>query len=298
MTSKIVVFGSTGQLARALRSECDLKNRPAVFFDRITCDFSQPNNIIEKFLESMLTPAAIIIAAAYTAVDQAESDAETAHQVNAETPSIIAKYCVQQNIPLVHISTDYVFDGSATVPYTTNHPPNPQSIYGASKLAGEKLIMSTGARAAILRTSWVFDGTGKNFLTTMLRLAETRNELSIVADQFGRPTFASHLAQAVLEVTDSLIKGTESAQGLFHVTGSGAPVNWADFAAAIFDEANYPNIKINKITTNEYPTAATRPAYSVLDLKLYDAVFKAALPDWRKGLTEALVEWKTSIQSE
>ena len=162
-----------------------------------------------------------------------------------------------------------------------------------SKLEGEHGVLNAKGKAAIIRTSWVFDGTGKNFLTTMLRLADSRDNLSIVADQIGRPTFCGHLADATLTITDALITGQETAEGIFHVTGSGPVTNWAEFASEIFKLTKTSKISIRPISTQEYPTAAARPAYSVLDLERYQSTFNKVMPDWRDGLRHALKDRKT-----
>jgi len=241
-----------------------------------------------------LTTDGVIIAAAYTQVDQAETEYDLALQVNAAAPGAIAKACAQRGLPLVHISTDYVFSGEASAPYETDHTIDPINAYGRSKYGGEQAVMDAHEKAAVLRTSWVFDGTGKNFMTTMLRLAQSRPELSVVADQIGRPTYAGHLARAALQSIKALEGGSPAAQGIFHATGTGHPVSWADFARAIFERAaaDLPHkMKVTSIPSSAYPTPAKRPAYSVLETSKFDSAVEA-LPDWKTGLEQAYAEWK------
>lgn len=294
MRPNILVFGKTGQLARALAKQIRFYNCKAVFIDRATCDLSGTTDSIKKFIKNHHRLDAVIIAAAYTNVDLAETEPKKAFAVNEQACAAIATGCKELDIPLVHISTDYVFDGEGHEPYLPHHQTAPLGVYGASKLAGEKAISQSGCRAVILRTSWVFDGTGKNFLTTMLRLGKTHNNLRVVNDQIGRPTYAGHLAQATLTAVNSLIKQQPNITGIFHVSGSGAPLSWATFAEEIFlksHEINRP-IKIIGIPSSEYPQPASRPKYSVLDLSLFEDMFDLTLPDWKLGLSEALNDRK------
>ncbi len=293
----IVVIGKTGQLARALADRAASHNVQLTCYGREDCDLSETTAAIEAFAENLPECDGIIIAAAYTAVDKAEDDQNTAQQVNGIAPGVFAKECARRDIPLIHISTDYVFPGNGTAPLKPSDPTDPINAYGSSKLAGEKAVQDSGARAAILRTSWVFDGTGKNFMTTMLRLAQDRDALNIVADQIGRPTFAGHLADASLIAVKKLIADNSMKGGLYHVSGSDQPVSWAEFADAIFTQAieHIPHtMQVTYIPAAQYPTPAKRPAYSVLDISAFERDFNIALPSWKTGLEEAFQDWKSN----
>lgn len=292
MTLNLLVLGKTGQLARALQRETERQSHNAVFLSRGICDLTATPSDIKAILASQERPDAIIIAAAFTAVDSAEENPDTAFAVNSTAPRVIAEYCLQEDLPLIHISTDYVFDGKSRSPYKPNSIANPINNYGKSKLAGEASITESGCRSAILRTSWVFDGEGDNFLTTMLRLAQRRDQLNIVADQIGRPTYAGHLAQAVLHVAKHLVDGKPVQQNIFHVTGSGKPTSWAGFAKTIFaeDRENVGEVNVMEIPSSEYSTKAARPEYAVLDLTAFEEAFAYTLPAWIDGVKQALNE--------
>ena len=300
MSLNLAVIGMTGQLGRALIRQIPLQGHKAEFYARSQCDLTDGSAKLEAFIESLKGVDAVIIAAAYTAVDNAESDIETAKKVNSEAPAAIARACAKRGLALVHVSTDYVFDGSAAVPYQPDHPTGPISVYGATKLGGETDILESGASAAILRTAWVFDGTGKNFLTTMLRLAETRDTLGVVGDQIGRPIYAGHLADACIRAAEKLCADAKAHSGVFHVSGTGEPISWAEFARAIFDRAAADidhEMTVNAIPTADYPTPATRPAYSVLDVSSFEKIFDISLPTWEDGLQAALNEWRANKKS-
>lgn len=291
---RLAIIGYTGQLARALKARTDAKNIQSTYYNRSDLDLTDPPQIVEAFIEQ-LDVDAVIIAAAYTAVDKAESDKDNAYKANATTPEIIAKICARKNIALIHISTDYVFDGlGQNGPYTHLSPTSPINIYGSSKRSGEISVLKYHKQAAVLRTSWVFDGIGANFMTTMLRLGAIKDSLNVVADQIGRPTYAGHLADAILIMLPSVISG--KASGLYHVTGGGNPISWANFARAIFELSNdqrQHHVNVTDIPTTSYPTPAKRPAYSVLNLHRYESAF-TALPDWQSGLKLAYNEWLSS----
>ena len=293
---QIAIIGETGQLARALRRECAKNGLTATPHGRNKLDLNSPPDLIEKYIDTLETDA-IIIAAAYTAVDAAESEEAKAHAVNALAPAAIAKACAKRDIALVHISTDYVFQGRSNRPYPVNAVPDPLNAYGRSKLAGAKAVLEAHSRAAVLRTSWVYDGRGKNFMTTMLKLGTTRKRINVVSDQIGRPTYAGHLAAACLQIAQALkSNNSQETRGYYHVTDSGAPISWADFAGEIFKQAQEDlghKVQVDPIPTSAYPTAAKRPAYSVLDLTRFEQRF-GALPDWREGLEQALVAWSAN----
>lgn len=292
MTHRILVFGQTGQLGRALIDAAGARDLKLVSISRSECDLSHDAQSLREFLDGQKCPDAIILAAAYTAVDLAETEPEKAYAVNERAPKVISEFCRQKDIPLVFVSTDYVFDGTKRSPYLETDTVSPINVYGTSKLAGEKRITESGCRHVILRTSWVFDGLGKNFLTTMLKLAETKGELNVVADQYGRPTFAGELAEAALNAALALIEG--NAGGIYHISGSGNVTSWAEFAKSIFDQTQkmrpYKMI-VHGIPSSEYPTVAKRPEYSVLDIAKFEKTFNYDLPNWTDGLKRAIQQY-------
>ena len=289
MGSHLVIIGKTGQLAKALQKEIDGTKHTASFYDRSSLDLRTNAKTIAKFVESLPPCDALILAAAYTAVDQAETDKKTAIAVNGHAPGIIAKVCKVRNIPLIHISTDYVFNGRSKTPYKVSDATDPINVYGYSKRLGELAIQSSGCRYAIVRTSWLYDGLGKNFLTTMLRLAENKNEISVVDDQIGRPTYTGHLAKSVLSIADRFMSGKKIHCSVFHVSNAGSIISWADFAKTIFEFQNLTT-EVTPITTQNFPTLALRPAYSALDTSKFETSFDYTLPNWQEGLAAALTE--------
>lgn len=276
----ILVFGSSGQVATELRERLP----DAMFLGRAQADLSKPSDIVRTIAE--IRPEAIINAAAYTAVDKAEEEEALALKINADAPGMMAQAAASLDIPLVHISTDYVFDGSGEEPFTTDAKTAPLGAYGRTKLAGEAAIADIAPTCAILRTSWVFSPHGANFLKTMLRLSETRDRLTIVADQVGGPTPASAIAAACVKIA-GLLKDDPSKAGTFHF--SGAPdVSWADFAREIFRQAGRP-VSVEDIPTSAYPTPARRPLNSRLDCRSLSAV-GLDRPDWKAGVAETLAK--------
>ena len=235
-----------------------------------------------------IAPDVVVNAAAYTAVDAAETDVDVAFRINAEAPAAIASACKAVDALLVHYSTDYVFDGRATRPYLEEDSTAPLGVYGESKLAGEQAVRDSSARHVILRTAWVYAAHSRNFLLTMLRLAADRDELRVVADQYGAPTPAAWIADA----TTTLLRHGIAESGTWHLTARGE-TNWHGFASAIMDEAHALGLLQRKplvlpITTAEYPTPAHRPAYSVLDTTRLQQDFGIVPPEWREGLTHTL----------
>ena len=294
---KILLLGGNGQVGRELRrslatlGELIVATRDGIGDSQgadAVADFGQPQSLA-ALIESV-TPDVVVNAAAYTAVDNAEADVDAAFRINAEAPAAIAKACKAVEALLVHYSTDYVFDGRATRPYLEGNITAPLSVYGASKLAGEQAIRESGTRHAILRTAWVYAAHGKNFLLTMLRLAAERDELRVVADQYGAPTPAAWIADA----TKKMLRYGVTASGTWHLTARGE-TSWHGFAVAIMDEAHALGLLQTKplvlpITTAEYPTPAHRPAYSVLDTTRLQRDFGIVPPDWRDGLRQTLAE--------
>jgi len=289
MTLRFAVIGETGQLARALKIQMKHQGYQAVFFNRQALDLTASPQTIQTFINDIPSVDALIITAAYTAVDQAEDDHETAMAINGHAPGFIAKACHKRNIPVIHFSTDYVFNGKAKIPYKVIDKTDPINLYGYSKRIGELSLQASGCKHAILRTSWVFDGSGKNFLTAMLRLAETRTGLNIVGDQFGRPTYSGHLAEATLSTARGLISGIEGSSDIFHVSNTGSIISWAEFAKTIFKLKDLA-VTVNSIPSKDYPTRAKRPAFSALDTDKFETLFDYKLPSWQEGLKAALAE--------
>lgn len=277
----VLVFGRTGQVA----SELARIAPEARFVGREEADLAQPAACARLIAES---GAKIVInAAAYTAVDRAESEEDISTLINGAAPSAMAAAARRIGAAFVHISTDYVFDGSGKTPWPADAPVGPISAYGRSKLAGEDGVRAAGGAYAILRTSWVFSAHGSNFLKTMLRLAGTHETLRVVADQVGGPTPASDLARAVLEIGRQLVAHPELS-GTYHF--SAAPdVSWADFARKIFAQAGCPTT-VADIATADYPTPARRPMNSRLDCSRTETVFGLQRPDWKNGITKVLKE--------
>ncbi|MGF1737305.1 dTDP-4-dehydrorhamnose reductase [Photobacterium satsumensis] len=264
---KVLVTGANGQLGRCLQ------DRIVYFgFDGIFTDYEQLDitnfDTVNQFAEQY-RPDVIINAAAYTAVDKAESEYDIAYAVNAKGPHNLALVASNMNIPLLHVSTDYVFDGNATTPYLPGSLTSPKSVYGETKLAGEELVAEANSKHVIVRTAWVFSEYGNNFVNTMLRLSKERDEIKVVADQYGCPTYAGDLANALLLIVQELERSNTYIQyGVFHYCGD-LPTSWHGFTSAIVDEAYTQNIIESKpivspISSSEYPTPAKRPYYSVL----------------------------------
>lgn len=288
MSLRIAVIGKTGQLARALLNSGEELGHEIIALGRDALDLTSSAAEIEVAISGLPSGLdALVLAAAFTNVDGAETQSNVAYAVNATAPAIIARACSKHDIPLIHISTDYVFDGDADAPYMPDDDTDPLGIYGASKLDGELAVLESGARALILRTSWLYDGHGKNFLTTMLNLASRNDIISVVDDQFGRPTYAGHLAEAVLRAVDIFGQEPDLETAIYHVTNGGEPVSWAGFAKAIFKTKGI-NVAVDNIPTSDYPTPAARPAYSVLETDSFERTFRHPLPDWQAGLREAL----------
>jgi len=289
-----LLIGGNGQvgheLRRSLASSGDVvvTTRSGELPDGVRCevaDFDQPEGLAD--LVERVAPTVVVNAAAYTAVDKAEDDADAAFRANAQAPGVLARACAARGIPFVHYSTDYVFDGQGSRPYREGDPTAPLGVYGATKLAGEEAIRAAGGRHLILRTAWVYGRHGHNFMKTMLRLGADRDELRVVADQVGTPTPAGLIA----DTTRDLLR-LQDVEGTFHLT-AGGQTSWHGFAEAIFDEAKKRALierapVVLPITTAEYPTRARRPAYSCLDVGKLEAVLGRTLPDWRMALQRVL----------
>jgi len=283
---KLLIVGRAGQFARALAEAATPAER--VFIGRPDFDLAAPENFAA--LLARHCPDVVINPAAYTAVDQAESEPEIAHQLNAVAPGVIARECAAAGAPLIHVSTDYVFAGDKQSPYVETDPTNPGSVYGATKLKDEQNVAAAGGRAVILRTAWVHSAGGKNFVRTMLRLARDRDEVRVVDDQRGSPTFADHAAIAVLAVAAKLTAEPNAEIGVFHLAGAGA-CTWADVARATFEEAakrGGPTARVTPITSAEFPTPVKRPVNSVLDCGKLARAYGQSLPHWREGVAASV----------
>ena len=285
---KILVIGSNGQLGRTLLTSLPRSYPTTIFYDRQALDLTQLGSIRAR-LEN-LGPQVIINASAFTAVDQAEQEAELALAVNRDAVGEIASYCAAVDAVLIQVSTDYVFDGAADVPYVETADTNPRGVYGTSKLAGEQAISASACRHLIIRTAWVFSPYGQNFLKTMLRLGGERDTLSVVADQIGSPTFAGDLAEAIVATLKPVREGN-CAWGLYHYAGD-TSASWHEFACEIFAQAQHMGFSVpdtvDAISTSEYPTAAPRPAWSVLDSSKFTKIFGQPSSDWRVGIAKCL----------
>lgn len=284
----ILVFGKTGQVARELQALT-----PAMALGREEVDLTVPGDCAAAIKRHAAT--AVINAAAYTAVDRAEVEEELATQINGVAPAEMAKACAMYDIPFVHLSTDYVFDGSGDAAWRPDDGVAPISAYGRSKLAGEQGVAAAGGRFVILRTSWVFSAHGQNFVKTMLRLGGERNQLRVVADQIGGPTPAAAIAQACVIIGDRLADDQAKA-GAYHFAGA-PDTSWADFAREIFAKTRL-DCDVANICTADYVTPARRPANSRLDCSATESTFGIARPDWRAGLATVLQELKQKKEEQ
>ena len=294
----ILLTGVNGQVGHELQHTLSVLGR-AVALDRSQLDLSDADAIRRVVRE--IKPNLIINPAAYTAVDKAESEPELAFAINATAPAVLAEEAAKLGATLVHYSTDYVYDGSKSLPYVETDPTNPLSVYGKSKLAGEEAIRAVGLPHLILRTSWVYGARGKNFLRTILRLAAEREQLRVVSDQMGAPTWSRSIAEAT---TTAMLNWQDSKSGIYHMTCAGK-TSWHGFAQAILQQYqamqtdhNWSPLKalpdgIEAITTEQYPTPAKRPANSVLDNAKLRETFEMEMPNWQDALSEALAEAAT-----
>jgi dTDP-4-dehydrorhamnose reductase len=278
----ILVTGAQGQIGFEL-ARLLLPHGDVVATDRATLDLADPDAIVAAVRG--VKPALIVNAGAYTAVDRAETEPALAHAVNGRAPGIFAEEAKRIDATLIHFSTDYVFDGTRATPYPEDAPPAPLNVYGASKLAGERAIAAAGASAIVLRTSWVYGLRGRNFLLTIRRLAGERDELTIVADQFGVPNWSRTLAEATARIVGAGLPALAARSGLYHLSCTGE-ASWHEFAQAIVGSA--PRPRIIPIATGDYPTPARRPAYGVLATARFEATFGFALPAWREALANCL----------
>ncbi len=282
--ANILIFGAKGQLGQYLM-EVFSPSHDVTGLHREHIDLTETKQIAAHIEAGY---DLVINATAYTAVDKAESEEALAQTINADAPTAMAEACKAVDTPFIHFSTDYVFAGDAEQPYAESDQTDPQGVYGATKLAGEQAILDSGAEAYIFRTAWVYSQRSNNFYKTMLRLAADRDELGIVADQVGSPTYAGSIAEATLSVANSILSDKKAEQGVYHLTNNGI-ASWFDFAQAIF-AANKVDIKLNGITTADFPTPAKRPAYSVLANNKLKEQFNVELPTWQQGLALCVAE--------
>jgi dTDP-4-dehydrorhamnose reductase len=291
---KILVLGSKGQLGQCLYDQLSHTDHEVLYTSRVQIDIADFEATKNKF--SDIAPNLVINATAYTAVDKAEEEHQAADLINHLAVANIASICDQLDCWLIHVSTDYVFDGNSELPYTENDQTNPQGVYGDTKLKGEIAIQSSGCRHIIIRTAWVFSEYGNNFLKTMLRLGAERNELRIVGDQVGCPTYAQDIARAIVMILESL-KSKEVSSCLYHFSGNFC-CSWAEFSQAIFDEAlkleviaSKPNVVA--ISTKEFLTLAKRPARSELSSNKIGSTFGIDPSDCMLGIRSSLMAIKT-----
>lgn len=284
---RILISGQHGQVSQALQQHLgDLGQLYVLGRDQL--DLGHPERIREHVRH--LRPDLIINAAAHTAVDQAESEPQSAFAINALAPGVFAEEASRLNIPLIHYSTDYVFDGSKDSPYTEDDTPNPLGVYGASKLAGEQAISAVNGQHLILRTSWVYSRHGRNFLLTMQRLLQEKPELRIVADQVGAPTWAGTIAQSTRALIERWQAGQAGEWGTYHLTAQGA-TSWFGFAQAIGEHLKaqgLPCAELLPITSSEYPTPAQRPLNSRLDCSRLQRQWQVSQPHWQQALIDCL----------
>lgn len=281
----ILVTGTNGQLGRELQRLSPVySDYHFIFTSRQQLTIENFNTVAEFFIGNKIDYC--INCAAYTAVDKAESEQEQAFLINATAVGNLAKICFEENTKLIHISTDYVFDGLAKLPIDEQHPVNPISVYGASKLKGEQLCLQNNPAAIIIRTAWLYSSFGHNFVKTMLRLMKEKTAINVVNDQIGCPTYAADLAKAIMQIIETPLQVLPAQ--VFHYCSRGN-ISWYDFAMAI-KEMTASQCMVKPIPASQYPTAAKRPAYSVLDTALIEKTFSITAKDWKASLKECLTE--------
>ena len=290
--SKILITGANGQLGSEINA---LKNAyptfEFVFTDVAELDITDPVDLDAK-LQS-IAPTVIVNCAAYTAVDKAESDLALAEKINSLAPKLLAEASKKYEIFLLHVSTDYVFDGTAHTPYTEEVATSPDSVYGSTKLDGELHVQNECDDYLIIRTSWLYSAYGNNFVKTMKRLGNERHELGVIFDQIGTPTYAGDLAKAILDIVEAKVAGTVSdVSGIYHYSNEGV-CSWYDFANEIFRQEKI-ECNVKPIETSEYPTAANRPHYSVMNKRKIKTTFDITIPHWVESLSVCLQALKTT----
>jgi len=281
----ILVTGANGQLATCIKT-LDASNKEYRFTYKNSSEFDITDILVVEDFFKNNTIDYCINCAAYTAVDKAENDIKRAYNVNVKGSENLAKACDKYNSTLIHVSTDFVFDGSSSKPYNETNGTNPLSVYGSTKLEGEQKIQENLERYFILRTSWLYSEFGNNFLKTMLRLSKSRDQIGVVSDQIGSPTYAMDLASVILKI----IQTNNKSYGLYHYSNEGV-ASWYDFAMAIFDIEKI-EIKVSPITTEDFPTPAKRPSYSVLNKMKIKKNLQIEIPHWRNSLKKAIAKNK------
>jgi dTDP-4-dehydrorhamnose reductase len=283
---KILVTGSNGQLGKELRKIASLFPRyDFIFLSREDLPIHHFEMVRYHF--KIYQPAYLINCAAYTAVDRAESEKDLAFQVNGEAVGVLAAICKENHTRFIHISTDYVFDGAAMTPYREDSPAHPQTVYGASKLEGEKQAIQFNPESIIIRTSWLYSGFGKNFVKTILKLLKEKQEINVVNDQFGSPTYAADLAGAILQIIGTIHHSPLTIHGGIYNFSNKGVISWYDFAVAI-KELTGSTCTINPVPASQYPTPAKRPAYSALDTAKIQKTFAIQPKKWRDSLSACL----------
>ena len=291
---KVLITGAQGQVGKELSLLAKEKGFEVIAAGRAELDITQAQSV-ESYINEM-QPDIVINAAAHTAVDKAEDEQDLAFAINRDGAKNIALTCCKKSIPLLHISTDYVFDGTKYEPYNENDTVSPLGVYGTSKWQGEEAIRQDLSEHIILRVAWVFGAQGNNFVKTMLRLGKDRDELNVVADQFGSPSPAKNIAQTLISLAEKYQQNKTLAWGTYHYCGK-EKTTWYDFATEIFDQAFElgllsKRIKVNPITTAEYPTPAKRPSNSMLDCSKLETAFGIEMPEWKEALQKVLLELK------
>lgn len=293
---RIAVTGRDGQVVRSLGERAANTDFEVVAIGRPFLDLSKPADNIIAAIESA-RPDVVVSAAAYTSVDKAESEADLAFAINELGPRALARAARGISVPVIHISTDYVFDGTKESPYVEEDMTRPTCVYGRSKLAGEQAVLTEHDNAVVLRTAWVYSPFSSNFLKTMLRLARDRDEVGVVSDQHGNPTSALDIADGIIAVARNLVENNEPAgRGIFHMASIGE-ASWADFAEAIFAVSRKlggPTAEVRRIGTGDYPTIARRPANSRLDSSKIERVHGVQLPNWQDSVEQIV---STLLQS-
>lgn len=287
----ILILGSNGQVGWELRRALAPLG-PLLAVDRegrvdALADLSDTKRL--RMLLEHLAPRLVVNAAAYTDVERADSEEEVAHRINAELPKCLGRWAAEQRVPVIHYSTDYVFDGTKSAPYVETDPVNPINAYGRTKLGGDQALLDAGAPAVILRVSWIYGNRGRNFLRTMQRLLAEREEVQVVDDQVGVPSWCRHVAEATAQVAGQLLRGqvdAAEARGVYNLTPAGQ-TSWYGFARAICELSGY-NCQVQPVATRDYPSAVQRPANSLLDCGRVQERFGLALPDWRTALLDCL----------
>jgi dTDP-4-dehydrorhamnose reductase len=279
---KILVTGANGQLGNECRTlAASITNAEFVFTDVAELSITDSNAVEEIFSKNKFDYC--INAAAYTAVDLAETETELAQLINATAVGYLADACRKNNCKLIHISTDYVFDGTNETGYDVDDVTSPINVYGATKLEGEKLALSLNPETIVIRTSWVYSFHGKNFVKTMIKLMQERESLNVVSDQIGKPTYAADLASAIFQI---IFSENEFVAGMYHFANQGV-ISWFDFAMAIKEIGGY-NCNVNPIASSEYPTPAKRPSYSILNTNKIEHTFNIEIPYWKDSLQKCM----------